>query len=216
MRILVHICCGPCGITVLQRLLDAGHELTGFFFNPNIHPLAEYVRRREGAALVAERLRVPMIFADSLPEGEQAWTDVWLEDRAGDFFAPGGEKAKIPPAANPSFWLRAVAGREKDRCLFCWRSRLRACAEMAVRKGFAGFTTSLLYSRYQNHEAIRALGLGRASAADIAFVYEDFRVFWRQGIVLSKEWGVYRQQYCGCLYSEYDRYSGDFARLRGG
>lgn len=219
MRILVHLCCGPCGITVLQRLQDAGHELTGFFFNPNIHPLAEYMRRREGAVQVAERLGVPLLLADTLPENEQLWADAPAAGQDVPAFTPGKGNTALPPAANPALWLRALAGREQERCLFCWRCRLRKCAELALAGGFSGFTTSLLYSRYQNHAAIHALGREIAAAQGVdgglAFVYEDFRTSWQQGIALSREWGVYRQQYCGCLYSEYDRYSRDFARVRG-
>ncbi len=58
MRILVHMCCGPCAITVLQRILKHGNDATGYFFNPNIQPLAEYMRRREGAGQVADRLGI--------------------------------------------------------------------------------------------------------------------------------------------------------------
>lgn len=212
MRILVHICCGPCGIMVLQRLQEQGHDLTGLFFNPNIHPLAEYMKRREGAVRTAERLGVPMILADSLPSREQQWGDAWLPDSGScEDHAPD----ELPPAADPVPWLRAVAGREKERCIFCWRMRLRKTATIAACRGFDGFTSSLLYSRYQKHEIFRELGVEIAGSLDLEFVYEDFRVFWQQGIVLSKEWGIYRQQYCGCLFSEYDRYHRDFSRMRG-
>ena len=214
MRILVHICCGPCGITVLQRLLEAEHEPCGFFFNPNIHPLAEYVRRREGAVRVAERLGVPLILADALPEGEQLWDDPWLAGRRDPVFSPGMEAFPLPAAANVAFWLRAVSGREGERCGFCWRVRLRKTALLAAAGGYEGFTSSLLYSRYQNHEVIRGLGESMAEPAGPVFVYEDFRTSWQDGIRISKDWGIYRQPYCGCLFSEYDRYSRDFARLR--
>ncbi len=190
MRALVHLCCGPCGITVLQRLLDAGYTPEGFFFNPNIHPLAEYMRRREGAAAAAEKLRLPVIFADTFPLAEQAW-----------------------PAGNPVAWLRAVHGNEDKRCSFCWELRIAETAAYAARRGYAAFTTSLLYSRYQDHERLRALCEEAATAHGVAFVYRDFRASWQEGIRLSKEWGIYRQQYCGCIYSEYERYARSFARL---
>lgn len=242
MRILVHICCGPCAITVLQYLLEHGHEPTGYFFNPNIHPLAEYMRRREGALQVADRLGVPLIFADQLPPDEQAWDDPWLHDRTGALdnspysalqegpdgpesspgigfqqvpetfplpFAPG--KPTVAQAANPVPWFRAISGREGERCAFCWRLRINHSAEAARRLGFTAFTSSLLYSRYQDHERIHALGENAAQNAGISLYYQDFRTFWQQGIALSKEWGIYRQPYCGCLLSEYDRYAKDFA-----
>ena len=214
MRILVHMCCGPCGITVLQRLLEAGHEPCGFFFNPNIHPLAEYMRRREGAVRVAERLGVPLILADALPEDGQQWDDAWLDGRRAPVFSPGMEAFALPPAADAALWLRAVSGRERERCGFCWRVRLRKTAQFAAAGGYDGFTSSLLYSRYQDHEAIRELGESMAHPAGPAFVYEDFRTSWQDGIRISKDWGIYRQPYCGCLFSEYDRYSRDFTRSR--
>lgn len=214
MRILVHICCGPCAVTVLQSLLEHGHDVTGYFFNPNIHPLAEYMRRREGAAQVAERLGVPVMFADALPPGEQTWDDPWLRDRADAPFAPGSPP--LPQAANPAHWLRAVSGREHARCGFCWRVRLAHTATVAGRLGCDAFTSSLLYSRYQDHDAIRALGEGIAGTAGLPFYYDDFRRFWQRGIDVSKEWGIYRQPYCGCLFSEYDRYSKPFARVLAG
>ena len=218
MKILVHICCGPCSITVLQSLFDAGHELCGFFFNPNIHPLAEYMRRREGAAQVAERFSLPMIYADALQDEEQEWSDPWLDTLtapADDNGEPAAASTPVfmqPPSADPRLWLRAVAGREDKRCIFCWRSRLRKTAEIAAAKGFEGFTTSLFYSRYQDHGRIRALGEAIAQDTGVALVYEDYRPQWQEGIRISKEWGIYRQQYCGCLFSEYDRYRKEFQR----
>ena len=219
MRVLVHLCCGPCGITVLQGLAEIGHDLAGLFFNPNIHALAEYMRRREGAAQTAQKLGVRMLFADTLTERQQQWHDPWLDDagdRPGDPEVPCFALQKpVPrsPAMDPAPWLRAVAGREEGRCLFCWRMRLRKTAELARELGYEAFSSSLLYSRYQNHEVIRKLGDSIAADLGIAFVYADFRPFWQEGIRISKEWGIYRQQYCGCIYSEYDRYARDFRRL---
>ncbi len=217
MRILVHLCCGPCGITVLQRLKKDGHDLCGLFFNPNIQPLAEYMRRREGALQVAERLDIPLLCADALPEEEQAWTDPWLEQMKNSdsqaLDAASGRPSP-PPAADPALWLKAVAGREKERCVFCWRTRLRKSAALAASRGFEGFTSSLLYSRHQNHEAIRNLGEEAATACGTVFAYQDHRSTWQEGIRISKEWGIFRQQYCGCIFSEYERYSREFSRLR--
>lgn len=214
MRVLVHMCCGPCSITVLQGLLDAGHAPDGLFFNPNIQPLAEYMRRREGARLVAERLGRPFTAADALPPAEQDWDDPWLRDRREPAFAPGAGACALPAAASPALWLRAVAQREGERCTFCWRIRLQKTAELALARGYDGFTTTLLYSRHQDHGAIRDLGRSIAAALGTAFVYEDYRASWQEGIALSRAWGIYRQQYCGCLFSEYDRYSREFDRLR--
>ena len=224
MRVLVHICCGPCSITVLQRLRSMGHEPVGLFFNPNVQPLAEYMRRREGAIMAAEQLGVPLIPADVLPQGEQIWEDSWLE-RAGSVFGDGMEFSAstapqgpvsmkdLPPAVNPVFWLRAVAGHEERRCRFCWRMRLRKTVALAQLWNISAVTTSLLYSIYQDHEWIRIMGESMAAEAGLDFIYEDFRSSWQEGATLSKTMGIYRQPYCGCIFSEYDRYAAKSRRL---
>ncbi|MBU1247895.1 MAG: epoxyqueuosine reductase QueH [Proteobacteria bacterium] len=172
-RVLVHVCCGPCSITTAQTLLDEGFEVTGLFFNPNIHPLSEYLKRRDGARQVAEKLGFPLIIKDE--------------------------------EYDPKTFLRAVAFREENRCFHCYQIRLERTAHIARSGGFDHFTTSLLYSKYQQHDAIRQLGLDLATDAT-AFLYRDFREGWQRGIETSKAWSVYRQQYCGCIYSEFERY----------
>ena len=86
------------------------------------------------------------------------------------------------------------------------QSRLKLAAEYAAENGFDAFTSSLLYSRYQNHELIRKTGEELGQHYGIDFLYDDYRVGWQEGIRVSKEMGLYRQQYCGCIYSEKDRY----------
>ncbi len=103
-------------------------------------------------------------------------------------------------------FLANVAAEPQRRCDYCYRSRLRETARVAAGQGFEGFSTSLLYSRYQQHDAIRRHGEELAAEFGLTFVYEDFRTGWRQGIDKSKAMGLYRQQYCGCIYSEKDRY----------
>ncbi len=172
-KILLHICCGPCSITTIQSLQDQGLEVTGLYHNPNIHPLQEYLRRREGVEQVAERLGVRVLYKDS--------------------------------EYDPKTYFRAVAQREDNRCFYCYSMRLERTASIAGRGGFDYFTSTLLYSKFQQHEVIARLGsdLGKGKAR---FWYEDFRQGWKQGIETSKDWNIYRQQYCGCLYSEFERY----------
>ena len=177
MRVLLHICCGPCAIMPLRRLLDEGLTVEGFFYNPNIHPLAEYLRRREGAAEVAEKYGLRMHWA--LEESDY--------DTAG--------------------WVQRAAALGKARCPQCWWERLGRTFELAAREGFAAVTTSLLYSRRQRHEEIAGLGRELAGRHGLEFLYRDWRPDWQQGIDVSKEWGVYRQQYCGCIFSENDRFA---------
>jgi len=103
-------------------------------------------------------------------------------------------------------FLAEVAQDPVGRCTYCYQSRLQRAAEYAARQGFDAFTSSLLYSRYQNHTLIRQCGEELAKLYGIPFLYQDFRSGWQEGIRDSKAMGLYRQQYCGCIYSEKDRY----------
>lgn len=104
-------------------------------------------------------------------------------------------------------FLAAVAGDPAGRCRYCYASRLEETARAATEGGFSAWTSSLLYSRYQNHEEIRRLGEELGLRYGVPFHYEDYRAGWQEGIRLSKELAMYRQQYCGCIYSEKERYA---------
>ena len=101
---------------------------------------------------------------------------------------------------------------EEERCPLCYRMRLEATAKKAREIGADAFSTTLLYSRYQRHETIRALGEELATQFGVPFLYEDFRVGWQEGIDASLEMGLYRQPYCGCIYSEQERYDKKFKK----
>jgi len=103
-------------------------------------------------------------------------------------------------------FLRKAAFREADRCRICYHDRLRTTALLARRGKFGAFTSTLLYSKFQNHETIRELGESVAKAAGVPFLYRDFREGWKEGVETSKRLGLYRQQYCGCIYSEKERF----------
>ena len=103
-------------------------------------------------------------------------------------------------------FLRSVAFREKDRCRYCYFDRLSYVACRAREEGFDAFTTTLLYSKFQNHEMIKNIGENIGLEHKIKFYYKDFRVGWIEGQKLSKEIGLYRQPYCGCIYSEKERF----------
>jgi hypothetical protein len=111
-------------------------------------------------------------------------------------------------------YLRRVVFHEEERCGRCYAMRLAATAGKALAVGADAFTTTLLYSRHQNHEAIRRLGEELAAETGIPFLYEDFRTGWQQGIDLSLEMGLYRQPYCGCIYSEQERYDRGYGKRR--
>lgn len=103
-------------------------------------------------------------------------------------------------------FLGAVAAEPEQRCLYCYASRLEVAAAEAAGLGFDAFSSTLLYSRYQKHELIAELGNRFAEKYGVKFHYADFRSGWQKGIEISRELGLYRQQYCGCIYSEKERY----------
>lgn len=104
-------------------------------------------------------------------------------------------------------FLANVAKDPANRCGYCYLSRLEETARVAAEQGFDGFSSSLLYSRYQQHDLIRQTGEKLAEQYGLQFIYADFRTGWQEGIRVSKSMGLYRQQYCGCIYSEKERYA---------
>ncbi len=175
MNILLHICCANCAIYPLAMLREQEHQVTGFFYNHNIHPFQEYRKRLETTRDYAQRMDLPLLLHEE-----------YLLDE----------------------FLAAVAVQPENRCHYCYRSRLRQTAKQAQLMGAQAFTTTLLYSRYQKHDAIVAYGQQLADEFQLDFYYEDYRSGWNEGIRISKQLGLYRQQYCGCIYSERDRYAG--------
>ena len=103
-------------------------------------------------------------------------------------------------------FLRAVVGQEDERCAVCYAMRLDRVAALAAELGFDGFSTSMLVSTQQDHDAIRRAGEAAAEKHGVRFVARDFRPGVMDGVRESKEMGLYRQQYCGCIYSEWERY----------
>jgi hypothetical protein len=150
-----------------------GINISGFFFNPNIHPYQEYKKRLDTVRDYTNSLELDVIYKDNYE----------LED-----------------------FLRNVVYREGERCKYCYYMRLKATVETAKNEGFQLFTTTLLYSKYQKHELIKEICISLQNTYDIEFYYEDFREGWKYGINVSKELGLYRQKYCGCIYSEKERY----------
>jgi len=170
----MHVCCAPCFIAPYQHLREEGeYDVTGFWFNDNIHPYKEYRRRLDTFLEWSERENVSCILDD---------------------------------VYQPEHFFRRIANREEERCFFCYYIRMQKTAERAKRESFSAFTTTLLYSVYQKHEMIKRIGKELADMTGVPFYYHDFREYWREGIDLSKKAEMYRQPYCGCLYSERDRY----------
>jgi len=107
---------------------------------------------------------------------------------------------------DPSIYFAQVAGNKSDRCRICYSIRLGKAAEFAAEKGYDAFTTTLLVSPYQKHDEIRNTGIEIAGKYGVEFKYWDFRSGFRQGQNKAKELDMYRQPYCGCVYSETERY----------
>ncbi len=103
-------------------------------------------------------------------------------------------------------WLRQVAHQPEQRCGYCYQSRLSAAADFALAQGIKRFSTTLLISPYQNHQLIRQTGEQIAADKGLEFVYLDLRGGFRQGQEAAREMGLYMQKYCGCIYSEKERY----------
>jgi predicted adenine nucleotide alpha hydrolase (AANH) superfamily ATPase len=99
-----------------------------------------------------------------------------------------------------------VAFREAERCNYCYHDRLRSTALIAKRGKFDYFSSTLLYSKHQKHELIRSMGKSVSKSVGVPFLYQDYREGWKEGIEYSKQMGLYRQHYCGCIYSEKERF----------
>ncbi|MCI5145259.1 MAG: hypothetical protein D3923_06940 [Candidatus Electrothrix sp. AR3] len=103
-------------------------------------------------------------------------------------------------------YLHQVVFQENRRCSICYDMRLTMAAEKAVVQGFDAFSTTLLYSKYQNHNLLKEKCTSLAKQFEIEFYYHDFREGWQQGIDEALALDLYRQPYCGCIYSEQERY----------
>ena len=177
LSLLLHVCCAPCSIHSVRYWRETGEALALYFFNPNIHPLAEYRLRLMSLKLFAEEESLDLHIDDSFPLRE--------------FF-----KAALATKAEDS----------KERCSACYRQRLEHTAQQAKQLGMQSFSTTLLISPYQQHEVIKSIGDEIAKRHGLVFRYTDLRPGFQASQSEAKERGYYRQKYCGCLFSEFERY----------
>ncbi len=103
-------------------------------------------------------------------------------------------------------FIQNVVFRESDRCNYCYHDRLQSTALLAKRGKFDYFSSTLLYSKHQQHDLIRSMGEAIGKSVGVPFRYQDYREGWKEGIDCSKQMGLYRQHYCGCIYSEKERF----------
>ena len=173
MKTLLHVCCAPCANQCVEVLQGDKIEVTGFWYNPNIHPFTEYRARRNCLREYAESIKLPVI-------------------------------EKNDYALRP--FIREVAEDISHRCGKCYEMRLFEAAKTAAEGGFDSFTSSLFISPYQNHELMRETAERAAAEYGVAFLYRDFRPYFKAGQEFAREHGFYIQKYCGCVFSEEERY----------
>jgi predicted adenine nucleotide alpha hydrolase (AANH) superfamily ATPase len=173
MKLLLHVCCANCAVHPLQTVLDEGHEVFGYWYNPNIHPFAEYQKRLDAVKSLEQKKSFPVFYNDSYD----------LEK-----------------------FLKAAIQDVENRCVFCYKIRLIKTANFAHEQHFDGFTTTLLASPHQKHDLIREIGEKIGSDLEIRFFYKDFRPGFYEGKDEGKKLELYSQKYCGCIFSEKERY----------
>jgi hypothetical protein len=157
---------------VHKKLSEDGFEVTGFFYNPNIHPFIEYKNRLESVQRYAYLKKVKVVFKD----------EYRLEE-----FLKGALSAQL-------------------RCTFCYKHRLEITASTGKNMNFKNFTTTLLVSPFQKHELIKSIGYEIANQHGLNFYYQDFRTGFKDAHKLSNALKLYKQKYCGCIFSERDRF----------
>ena len=193
MRLLFHCCCGPCSIASVESLIAERKTPTLFWYNPNIHPLTEYRNRRDALSQFASDKKLPLIILEPQPSP----TGVEPEVRGSPLDEYGLD-----------LFLRSVGNETgmPGRCGICYRLRLEKTAAFAAEHGFDAFGTSLLISPYQQHETIQRIGGELAAQYGIEFLYRDFRPLFKKGQAVARSLGLYMQKYCGCIFSEKERY----------
>ena len=180
--LLLHSCCGPCSTAVIERLVD-DYDITVYFYNPCITDRDEYERRKESQIRFIEHYNFHLGGTDKVH---------FIE---GDY--------------DPENYFLAVEGHEAEpeggsRCTLCFNQRLQKTAETAKLGGYPLFTTTLTVSPHKNYPLISAIGKSAALTYDVEFLDLDFKkkAGFQRSIQMSKEYELYRQNYCGCEFSK--------------
>ncbi len=180
-RLLVHSCCAPCSSYVLEYLSDF-FEITVFYYNPNIYPESEYAKRVEEQQMLIHDMtfKYPVSFLAGNYDTKKFYE-----------MAKGLEKVQ----------------EGGERCFRCYELRLRETAELAAEQGFDYFTTTLSISPMKNAQKLNEIGAKLASEYDVQYLFSDFKKKngYKRSIELSGEYGLYRQDYCGCVFSMRER-----------
>ena len=187
-KLLLHSCCAPCSSYVLVYL-SRYFEITVFYYNPNITEQEEYQKR------VAEQKRLIEELNHERADGEERFPIHVIE---GDY--------------EPEEFCRIAKGREADpeggeRCFACYALRLQKTADAAQRDAFDYFTTTLTISPLKNADKLNEIGQKLGESCGVPYLVSDFKKKngYLTSIELSKKYHLYRQDYCGCVYSKQER-----------
>jgi len=186
MTTLLHVCCAPCLSGARKAFEDENMDAVGLWFNPNIHPWKEFDLRLQTLQRYMALEPIEVIYIEEYPLIEMI--SLMLQDCEKEHIA-----------------MMSPEQREK-RCRVCYTERLNRTADTAIEKGFDSFSTTLLLSKYQRHELIREVGENVSDKKGIEFMYDDMRKYWSHSLDRSRELRLYRQKYCGCIFSEQERY----------
>ena len=179
--LLLHSCCAPCSSYVLEYLSNY-FNITIFYYNPNISPIDEFKKR------VEEQKRLISILKTKYPVN----------------FIEGNYDNNL--------YEENIKGLENEpergkRCYVCYEMRLRECAKLALEKDYDYFSTTLSISPYKNSDWLNEIGIKLEKELNIKYLYADFKKKngYKRSLELSKKYGLYRQDYCGCIYSKQER-----------
>ena len=195
-KLLLHSCCAPCSSHCME-LLREYFDITVFYYNPNISSEPEYIKRLE------EEKRLIEAYNRQVLEG----------DFAGMNSTPNASVIEIIDGEyEPELFYEAARGLENcpeggDRCRECFRLRLRRSAEVAAERGFDYLTTTLTISPLKNANYLNEIGREEADKVNVLWLPSDFKKKegYKRSIELSTRFDLYRQDYCGCVYSKRDR-----------
>lgn len=177
--LLLHSCCGPCSSACIERLNDY-FDITVTYYNPNIEPIDEYIKRKEEQKRLLDILKIEFLDCDYDNEEFRKKTKHLANEKEGGI-----------------------------RCSVCFGIRLKYTAKKAKELNFDYFTTTLTVSPHKNSQIINEIGHRIGEEVGIKYLYSDFkkREGYKRSIELASEYSLYRQNYCGCLYSKGDEFN---------
>jgi len=185
--LLLHVCCGPCSAAPLRLLDEKGSNLAAYFFNPNIVSREEYDLRAETFRCFAESMGLEVVVPPWEP-GE--WSEA-IAPYAGLF-----------PLITGSAAIDDNRMRREQRCRACYRFRFERLAAVASARAYKAISTTLSISPYQFTDAIKEELTEAARRHSVEPIFDDYRSFYSESVQKSRELGMYRQNFCGCLYSK--------------